>query len=57
MWVMVKHLASVFVLATMLSSATLGGTVSGRITGIAVDPSDPIGLIQIVSTTVSLLGF
>jgi hypothetical protein len=37
----IRHFLSVIALISIFSIGVLAGTVSGRITGIAVDPSDP----------------
>ena len=47
-----KQILGTMVLASVLSIGTFGQSVSGRITGIAVDPSDPSGVIVVVINTV-----
>ena len=47
-----KQIIATVILASVLSVGAFGQSVSGRVTGIAVDPSDPSGVIGIVITTV-----
>jgi hypothetical protein len=48
----IKQIFAAVILASVLSIGEFGQSVSGRVTGIAVDPSDPSGVIGIVITTV-----
>lgn len=53
-----KQILSGVLLACILSIGIFGGTVSGRVTGIAVDPSDPSGstyMITLVANGACLL--
>jgi hypothetical protein len=47
-----KQIIAAVILASVLSIGAFGQTVTGRVTGIAVDPSDPSGVIAIVINTV-----
>ena len=47
-----RQLVSVAILVSVLSIGAFGQSVSGRVTGIAVDPSDPSGVIMILINTV-----
>ena len=46
----IKQLLSSIVLTGILSIGIFGGTVTGRVTSIAVDPSDPSGNTYYVGT-------
>ena len=46
----VKRILSSLLLMGILSIGIFGGTISGRVTGIAVDPSDPSGNTYYVGT-------
>ena len=46
----VRQLLGSILLTGILSIGIFGGTVSGRVTGIAVDPSDPSGNTYYVGT-------
>jgi len=45
----IKQILSSLLLTAILSIGVFGGTVSGRVTGIAVDPSDPSGSICLIT--------
>jgi hypothetical protein len=45
----VKQIFGSLLLSGILSVGIFGGTVSGRVTGIAVDPSDPSGSIYLIT--------
>jgi len=47
----IRHFVSIIVLGSILSVGAFGQSVSGRVTGIAVDPSDPSGNTIYVSTS------
>ena len=47
----IKHIIGTVILASVLYMGAFGQGASGRITGIAVDPSDPSGVIIIMINT------
>jgi hypothetical protein len=48
----IQQIFATVILASVLSIGAFGQSVSGRVTGIAVDPSDPSGVIVVVINTV-----
>ena len=48
----IKQIIGTVILASVLSTGAFGQSVSGRVTGIAVDPSDPSGVIVVLVNTV-----
>jgi len=50
----IRHFVRVLVVVGILSIGAFGQSVTGRVTGIAVDPNDPSGVIVVIVNAVLL---